>query len=84
MAALDLIPILRKVNIKHSKFLNSLKMGAPEKSKEFPELHREVFDLNHEDEDDEEKGGMKEKKNNEASAVGAGTSGFRSAAMTGQ
>ena len=39
------IPVFRYINQKHSMALNSMKMQNAEVVKEFPPLHKEVYDL---------------------------------------
>ena len=42
---LSLIPVFRQVNKKHSMALNSMKMQKAPVIGEFPELHKEIYDI---------------------------------------
>ncbi|BFZ10808.1 hypothetical protein BsWGS_13847 [Bradybaena similaris] len=42
---ISMIPIFRKVSDDHAKFLNNIKMRAPDQFESFPLLHQEVFDI---------------------------------------
>ncbi|CAL1529091.1 unnamed protein product [Lymnaea stagnalis] len=45
ISLIDLIPLFRRINEDHAKFLNNIKMKSPvEFSQQFAQLHREVFD----------------------------------------
>ncbi|KAH9504773.1 hypothetical protein Btru_061934 [Bulinus truncatus] len=42
---INLIPLFRRINEDHARFLNNIKMKSPEQfSQQFAQLHREVFD----------------------------------------
>ncbi|CAG5126147.1 unnamed protein product, partial [Candidula unifasciata] len=41
---MSMIPVFRKVSDDHAKFLNNIKMRAPDQFEHFPLLHQEVFD----------------------------------------
>ncbi|XP_064632848.1 nuclear receptor subfamily 1 group D member 2-like isoform X2 [Lineus longissimus] len=42
--AIEIIPLLRKINTTHAQVLNNIKMKLPDAASHFPELHQEVFD----------------------------------------
>lgn len=45
MSLINLIPLFRRINEDHAKFLNNIKMKSPaEFTQQFAQLHREVFD----------------------------------------
>ncbi|XP_013385069.1 nuclear hormone receptor E75-like [Lingula anatina] len=42
---LNFLPVLKKNNSEHSKALRGIKMEMPQQMEKFPDLHKEVFDL---------------------------------------
>lgn len=46
---LSVIPLFKTLNMKHSMALNNMKMQNPPAVKEFPELHKEIFDIKEND-----------------------------------
>ena len=45
---MSLVPLFQKVNNDHAKVINNIKMKSPnEFDRQFPALHKEVFDAPH-------------------------------------